>query len=263
VRRLGTARNSRLYPAVLEQREVRKMAESGKQAEHTSLKRSPTDDRHPAVDGHAVRDLDKALLGGESQQVGRYEHRYGDGSWTWSDTVARMHGYEFGEMEPTTELILSHKHPDDLARVKGLLPQSAAPFSSRHRIRTTTGDIRQVVVVGDAVTDAEGRIVATRGFYIDITESYDADLQETITDRLQVIVSHREVIAQAKGMLMLIYQISADAAFALLKWRSQESNVKLSTLAQKLVADLPDLISGHPAMYAQIDHYLLTFTSTG
>ena len=42
----------------------------------------------------------------------------------------------------------------------GLLRQSAAPFSSRHRLGTTTGDIRNVVVVGDAVTDAEGRITA-------------------------------------------------------------------------------------------------------
>lgn len=114
-----------------------------------------------------------------------------------------------------------------------------APFSSRHRIRTTTGEIRKVVVVGDAVTDADGRIVATRGFYIDITDSFDADLQQEISDKLQVIVSHREVIDQAKGMLMLIYQLSADAAFAVLKWRSQELNVKLSTVAEKLIAELP------------------------
>ena len=171
-----------------------------------------------------------------------------------------MHGYESGEMEPTTELVLSHKHPDDLARVKGLLHQSVAPFSSRHRIRTTTGEIRRVVVVGDAVTDADGRIVATRGFYIDITESFNAELEQSITDRLELIVSHREVIAQAKGMLMLTYQISADAAFAVLKWRSQQSNVKLSTVAEKLIAELPDLLNAHPAMRAPIDHYLLTLT---
>jgi hypothetical protein len=171
-----------------------------------------------------------------------------------------MHGYEPGEIEPTTELVLSHKHPDDLARVKGLLQQSVAPFSSRHRIRTTTGAIRNVVVVGDPVTDADGRTVATRGFYIDITDSFNADLQQSITDELQVIVSHREVIDQAKGMLMLIYQLSADAAFAVLVWRSQELNVKLATVAEKLVAELPDLVNAHPAMRAPIDHYLLTLT---
>jgi ANTAR domain/PAS fold len=238
------------------------MADSRKLDQNTA-DGSPTDDDYSATDGHSVRTLDKALLGGESQRVGRFEYRYDNDAWTWSDTVASMHGYPPCEMEPTTELVLSHKHPDDLARVRGLLQQSAAPFSSRHRIRTTAGDIRRVVVVGDAVTDADGRTVATRGFYIDVTESFDADLQSTITDRLQFIVSHREVIAQAKGMLMLIYKIDADAAFALLKWRSQESNVKLSTIAEKLVADLPDLLCAHPGVRAQIDRYLMTFVSTG
>jgi PAS domain S-box-containing protein len=219
-----------------------------------------TDDHYPATDGQAVRVLDKALLGGEPQRVGRFEYRYDDGAWTWSDTVARIHGYEPGEVEPTTELILSHKHPDDLARVKGLLQQSAAPFSSRHRIRTTTGEVRKVVVVGDSVTDADGRTVATRGFYIDITDSFYADLQQSISDELQVIVSHRGVIDQAKGMLMVIYQLSADAAFAVLVWRSQELNVKLFTVAEKLVTELPDLLNSHPATHAPIDHYLLTLT---
>jgi hypothetical protein len=94
---------------------------------------------------------------------------------------------------------LSHKHPDDLAHVKALLKQSSAPFSSRHRIRTTTGETRKVVVVGAAVTDPSGRTVATRGFYIDITEAFHADLQQEVGDELQVIVAHREVIEQAKG----------------------------------------------------------------
>jgi hypothetical protein len=73
-------------------------------------------------------------------------------------------------------------------------------------------------------------------------------------------VSHREAIDQAKGMLMVIYQLSADAAFAVLKWRSQELHVKLSTVAEKLVAELPDLLEAYPAIRAPIDHYLLTLT---
>ena len=240
------------------------MADSLRQVDQTTVDRLPTDDDYPATDGQAVRALDRALLGGEPQRVGRFEYRYDDDAWTWSETVARMHGYEPGEIELTTELVLSHKHPDDLGRVKGLLQQSVAPFSSRHRIRTTAGEIRKVVVVGDPVTDADGRVVATRGFYIDITESFNADLQQSISDELQVIASHREVIDQAKGMLMLIYQLNADAAFAVLKWRSQELNVKLFTVAEKLVAELPDLLKAQPATRAAIDHYLLTLNaSTG
>ena len=236
------------------------MADSDDSASLTQLDRLATDDDRPATDGQPVRGIDQALLGGAPQRVGRFEYRYDTGVWTWSDTVARIHGYQPGEVEPTTELVLSHKHPDDLTRVKGLLHQSAAPFSSRHRIRTTTGEIRKVVVVGDPVTDADGQVVATRGFYIDITEGFNADLQETISDKVQAIVSHREIIDQAKGMLMAIYQLSADAAFEVLKWRSQEHNIKLSTVAAKLVNELPELLNANPVTRRPIDHYLLTLT---
>jgi PAS domain S-box-containing protein len=172
-----------------------------------------------------------------------------------------MHGYEPDEVQPTTELVLSHKHPDDLAHVKALLKQSSAPFSSRHRIRTATGETRKVVVVGAAVTDPSGRTVATRGFYIDITEAFHADLQQEVGDELQVIVAHREVIEQAKGMLMAVYDVSAEAAFSILKWRSQQLNVKLHDVAAKLVADLPSLLQSNLTARTPVDHYLMTLTA--
>jgi hypothetical protein len=154
--------------------------------------------------------------------------------------------------------VLSHKHPDDLAQVKGLLKQSAAPFSSRHRIRATNGDERKVVVVGDAVLNQDGQVVATRGFYIDITEAANAEIQDALGDELQAIVEHREVIEQAKGMLMITYDLDAGAAFQLLKWRSQEHNVKLNVVAQLLVAELPSLLQTTPGTRAPVDHYLMT-----
>jgi ANTAR domain/PAS fold len=172
-----------------------------------------------------------------------------------------MHGYEPDEVQPTTELVLSHKHPDDLAHVKALLKQSSAPFSSRHRIRTTTGETRRVVVVGVAVTDPSGRTVATRGFYVDITEAFVTDLQQEVGDELQVIVAHREVIEQAKGMLMAVYAVSAEAAFSILKWRSQELNVKLHDVAAKLVADLSSLLQSNLTARTPVDHYLMTLTA--
>src|ERR1700712_2939672 len=108
------------------------MADSDDSAHQTQLARLATEDDYPATDGQPVRGLDQALLGGEPQRVGRFEYRYDSAGWTWSDTVAKMHGYQPGEVEPTTELVLSHKHPEDLARVKGRLHQSGAPFRSRH-----------------------------------------------------------------------------------------------------------------------------------
>jgi hypothetical protein len=95
------------------------------------------------TDGYVPQSLDKAVLGGAPQRVGAFEYRYDSDTWSWSGAAAQMHGYEPGTVRPTTELVLSHKHPDDLNQLKGLLKQSAAPFSSRHPIRTTSGEERK------------------------------------------------------------------------------------------------------------------------
>ncbi|MEZ0357294.1 PAS and ANTAR domain-containing protein [Mycobacterium sp. SA01] len=214
----------------------------------------------PTVHGPAPSPTDEAVLDGPPQRVGRFEYHYGTDTWIWSDAVARMHGYRPSEVTPTTELVLSHKHPDDLARVRALLTPTSAPFSSRHRIRTATGEIRRVVVVGDAVTDHHGRITATRGFYIDVTEGFADDLELSLNEKLDEIVAHRETIDLAKGMLMAIYRITPDAAFDVLKWRSQELNVKLFTVAERLVAELPGLIGLPAATSTTVHRYLMTMT---
>jgi PAS domain S-box-containing protein len=210
------------------------------------------------TDGVAPGKLDKALLGGEPQRVGRFAYNYGADSWTWSSAVARMHGYEPGELRPTTDLVLRHKHPDDLAKVKALLKRSAAPFSSRHRIRTRSGEERSVVVVGEIVKDEHGEVAATRGFYIDITEALHDDIQRAVTEELDEIVAHRALIEQAKGMLMVVYDLAPDVAFAVLRWRSQELNIKLHDVAGELVAHLPSLLNVPGRARGAVDHFLMT-----
>lgn len=56
--------------------------------------------------------------------------------------------------------------------------------------------------------------------------------------QLREAIDSRAVIEQAKGMLMLRYDLEADAAFAVLVRWSQTGNIKLHTLAQGLVAHL-------------------------
>ncbi|WP_431236086.1 ANTAR domain-containing protein (plasmid) [Mycolicibacterium psychrotolerans] len=100
--------------------------------------------------------------------------------------------------------------------------------------------------------------MATQGFYIDITEAFDDDLQRTVTDRVQSFAANREVINLAKGMLMAIYRITPDAAFEILKWRSQELNVKLIAVAERLVSELPVVLNMPSPTSTAVDHYLMT-----
>lgn len=62
--------------------------------------------------------------------------------------------------------------------------------------------------------------------------------QASISQALMEIAENRASIEQAKGVLMYIYGIGPDAAFDLLRWRSQESNIKLRALAEQVLADV-------------------------
>lgn len=172
-----------------------------------------------------------------------------------------MHGYEPGAVTPTTELVLSHKHPEDYQQVAATLEQVRShrqPFSTRHRIIDTHGEVHHVIVVADELTDNTGTVVGTHGFYVDITRTRSED-QQRLDAAIAEITENRATIEQAKGMLMLAYGIDADAAFALLRWQSQEHNVKVRLLAQQLSHDFLALarVENTPPR-AAYDNLLLT-----
>ncbi|MGW5719963.1 ANTAR domain-containing protein [Amycolatopsis sp. NPDC003865] len=62
-----------------------------------------------------------------------------------------------------------------------------------------------------------------------------AELAELERAHLRRAIESRDVIGQAKGILMARQGLSADAAFALLRRTSQELNVKLAEIAAALV----------------------------
>ena len=158
--------------------------------------------------------------------------------------------------------MLSHKHPDDYPHIAATLDdirRTRKPFSTRHRIITVQGDVRDVVVLGERFHDNTGEVIGTQGFYLDVTPS-TKQRQESITEALAEIADHRAVIEQAKGVLMWVYGIGPDAAFDILKWRSQDANVKLRALAEQLVADVLTRKhdEGSPLLRPTFDKLLLT-----
>ncbi|MGM5069203.1 PAS and ANTAR domain-containing protein [Rhodococcus qingshengii] len=200
---------------------------------------------------------------GAPHRVGGFlYHRHGD-RWEWSDTVACMHGYDPATAAPTTELLLSHKHPDDRAHVAHTLHTirtSGRAFSSRHRIIDTHGHTRSVVVVGDRVLDEHGEVIGSSGFYIDITDTIDTTVTEAVDDAVADLTASRGAIEQAKGMLMLIYRIPADRAFDVLVWHSQQTNVKLRDIAEGLLTRVATDLDVPTAVRTRFDHLLLHTT---
>jgi hypothetical protein len=158
------------------------------------------------LDGQAEA-VEQALAGGTPQRAGWFRFYFEDQRWEWSDQAQRMHGYQPGTVTPTTELVLSHKHPDDHQQVAATINdmvENRQPFSTRHRIVDTGGAVHHVVVVGDQFSDDGGEVIGTHGFYIDVTPPADTDPEDVITAKVAAIAERRGVIDQAKGMLMLV-----------------------------------------------------------
>jgi PAS domain S-box-containing protein len=204
--------------------------------------------------------VEQALAGGAPQRAGWFRFYFADQRWEWSEQVQRMHGYEPGTVTPTTELVLEHKHPEDRRQVATTIEQilnTHKAFSTRHRIIDAIGEVHHVVVVGDQLHNDQGDVIGTHGFYVDVTPTSDQERENIVTARLAEIAEQRACIEQAKGMLMLVYGIGDTAAFELLKWLSQEANVKLRPLAERICEDFRSTGQG-PMSQSDFDHLLLT-----
>lgn len=193
--------------------------------------------------------------------VGSFRFWFVGQSWEWSDEVARMHGYEPGEVVPTTELLLSHKHPDDRQNVQDALDHallSRGSFSSRHRLLDTGGRVHTVIVLADRMLDDDGAVVGTEGYYVDLTDTFDQTRRQALDASLPELLESRAAIEQAKGALMLVYRIDAKAAFELLLWRSQHTNTKVRALATQIVDELATVDFNPDDLRRSFDHLLLT-----
>jgi ANTAR domain/PAS fold len=211
--------------------------------------------------GDSSESVGETLATGGPQRVGWFRYYFDDDRWEWSPQVEKMHGYLPGSVTPTTDMVLSHKHPDDyrqIADTLSLIRQTRQAFSTRHRIIDVEGRLHHVVVVGDLLHSDDGTVTGTHGYYVDISPSERAR-QDQVTAAVTRIAEDRAAIEQAKGMLMLIYAIDELAAFQLLKWRSQETNVKLRILAEQIAADFTSL-SGTETLppRSAFDNLLLT-----
>jgi ANTAR domain/PAS fold len=203
-------------------------------------------------------DVDVARVG---DRVGSFRFLIDGERWEWSDEVARMHGYQPGTVVPTTELVLSHKHADYKPAVTALIDnmiRHGQPFSSRHRIIDTHARIHVVVVVGDLLLDDTGEAIGTEGFYIDITDSYESDVQRRIGHASKALAADRAVVERARGILMYVYDFTAEDALSALRWRSRETGFDLRVFCELFVREVtagkmtPDLVR------RQVDHVLLT-----
>jgi anti-anti-sigma factor len=149
-----------------------------------------------------------------------------------------IHGMAPGEVVPTLDLMLRHVDPADRDRVLDQIAQGArdgTPFGCQYRLLDLSGSARTVTLTGSGEQDDDAERVVS-GFLVDTTAAQQRAMASRVNSELALALESHAVIDQAKGALMLGYGIDGDAAFELLRWGSQQRNIKLVTLARRLVA---------------------------
>jgi hypothetical protein len=95
--------------------------------------------------------------------------------------------------------------------------------------------------------DDNGDPIGTREFVVD--QGLSAAPGERLThamgqltrEEVAELASNREFVDRAKGLLATLYDIDADAALELLRWRCQQTDVTLRAIARQLVEEFPTL----------------------
>ncbi|MCF8587853.1 PAS and ANTAR domain-containing protein [Gordonia liuliyuniae] len=181
---------------------------------------------------------DSASQRASGTRVGSFRYWFDEDRWEWSDEVAAIHGYRPGEVQPTTALLISHKHIDDRQSFTELvrtMRERRTHFSSRHRIVDTAGRVHHVVVMGRTFRGRDGEVAGTGGFYVDLGPAVDDTVRDRVDEQVQHFRARGAVIEQAKGMLMLVYGIDDDRAFDVLRWLSQSRNVPVVDVCRTIV----------------------------
>ena len=197
-------------------------------------------------------------------QTGRFVYDVAAERWEWDDDVYLLHGYRPGEVEPTTDLFLKHKHEEDRTRVEQAIREAidtGEPFNIYYRIRVR-GAERRVVLAGEGIRSESDapfgirRVTHLVGYYLDLTPEFAAESAAAADAAVAASAAARDTIEQAKGVLMLGYGLDADAAFAMLKWWSRNRNVKVRDIAERLLAVAREGHVSHPGLRKLLDALL-------
>lgn len=157
----------------------------------------------------------------------------------WSDELYTIHGYRRGDVVPTMELTMAHKHPEDLARIQAVNSELIAHgghVAIYHRLIDARSHLHRVLTAGEAVLDEAGNLSSISGVMLDLTSTIQRETELAAREAVLGAVGTRGTISKAAGILMGRLGIGSDEAFKLLAGYSNNRNIKLATVAETLVA---------------------------
>lgn len=159
------------------------------------------------------------------------------GRFEWSEEMFQIHGYSPGEVVPTLDLLLAHKHPQDREPIRQIIADLCSQGGQQaifHRVIDSLGREHRVLTAAETCGEA-GRITAVHGFTVDLSRTVESENRHAADEAIRGTYASREIIEQAKGIIMALRGGTPEQAFSILSGRSQNSNVKLAVVAAQLV----------------------------
>ena len=232
------------------------------------------------LDTNGVSQADEQLLGQFSGrldlQLGRFLGRPHADRWVWDRTSIGILGYPGVEASTSLQTLLQHVAAEErelAAKAFLAAVEQGRPFLLSCRLYAADGKSRLVLIMAEVTKTQPGGLMAGLmevdglsaatgpwlvGHLIDLTALHLSATRAATDHAIAEATRHRAVIEQAKGIIMLAYQVDADAAFQVLRRHSQNTNTKLRDLAARLVDGIRDM--GLDAAPAQIDALLSRHT---
>ena len=116
--------------------------------------------------------------------VGSFEYEFATGEMSWSRELYRLVGLD-PSVEPSSDLIVSMVHPDDLARVTDAwttATKAHVPFEAEYRIVRGDAEVRSIRARVVAESAGDGAVVKLLGTLMDDTERTEAERERREAD---------------------------------------------------------------------------------
>ncbi len=175
-----------------------------------------------------------ALSGLPASRIGAFRYDMTADHWWWSDELYRIFGFEPGQIVPTTALIRTHLHPDDLRPNSGAA-LSAGSIASVHRIVDARRGERAVAVIATVEHDDNGPSLV-EGYVADVTDAIRALASTEATRQIHDPDDQRALVEQAVGIITAMTGRHHDSALALLRTASTRRHVAPGEFARRVIA---------------------------
>ncbi len=180
-------------------------------------------------------------------------------TWAWDDALYRLFGYEPTAVVPDGELLLDHTAEPDRPDLLHHLDQvrDGSDVATTVHIHAAGGVVVPAATVGYAPTD---EIDLRIGWVVPLdVENDPGGPVDRQVQNLKAAVASRDLIGQAKGVLRARMGIGDDAAFNTLRWISQNTNVRLVSVAESLLRHVAQDLWVDDADQQDFTRFLLDF----